>query len=70
MVKKLTVDVKKSLGYQANGRLKPAEKEEHAHLKIKKFICPDCQKEIDAEKTEFGEIKACPACGTVMLQQY
>jgi NAD-dependent SIR2 family protein deacetylase len=61
---------KEKLGYQANGRLKKSEKVEKAHLTIKKFICPNCHNEIEGNKTEFGEGKLCPVCGSVMIHQY
>jgi hypothetical protein len=69
MTKKVEVDVEKSLGYQANGRLKK-ENVETAKLAIKKFVCPDCQHEEEAAKKVFGEAKICQECGSVMLNQY
>jgi len=69
MTKKLEVDVEKSLGYQANGRLKK-ESIETAKLAIKKFICPNCHHEEEAEKKVFGEVKTCAKCSHVMLNQY
>jgi len=58
MTKKMGVDVEKSLGYQANGRLKE-EKIETAKLAIKKFVCPNCGYEEEANKKVFGEVKLC-----------
>lgn len=69
MNKKIEVDVEKSLGYQANGRLKE-EKIETAKLAIKMFICPNCQREEKAAKKVFGEARTCVECGSVMLNQY
>ena len=65
----MVVDTKKSLGYQANGRLKK-ENVETANLAIKKFVCPNCHEEQDAEKKTFGEVRTCKICGNVMLNQY
>jgi len=70
MMKKMSVDIKKSLGYQANGRLSPDDKVEKASLSLKKFLCPECKHEIEINKEEFGEAKRCPLCDTVMVQQY
>ena len=47
----MKVDVEKSLGYQANGRLKK-EDVEMASLSIKKFICPNCHREEEANKKQ------------------
>lgn len=58
------------LGYQANGRLKRTDQVEKANLTIKKFICPNCRKEVEGHKLEFGEQQKCPDCGTAMLQHY
>jgi len=69
MTKKLEVDVEKSLGYQANGRVKK-ENIEMAKLAIKKFICPNCHHEDEAGKKVFGEVRRCAECDTVMLNQY
>jgi Zn finger protein HypA/HybF involved in hydrogenase expression len=69
MTKQLKVDVEKSLGYQANGRLKK-ENIENAKLSIKSFWCPNCQLEEKATKKMFGEDKKCPKCGMVMIQKY
>jgi len=68
MVKKMKVDVGKSLGYQANGRISPADKKELAKLTVKKFVCVNCGYEDDSEKSEFGEEKICPKCGKTMIQ--
>ena len=38
MVEQLKVDVKKSLGFKTNGRVKPASKKEVANLKSKFFM--------------------------------
>jgi len=65
----MKVDVNKSLGYQANGRVKKNEFEK-AGMSIKKFICPNCHREDAAEKKIFGEARKCGDCGTVMLNQY
>lgn len=70
MAKKVSVDVEKSVGYQANGRLRPAEESEKANLSMKKFLCPNCNNEEEANKEEFGEVKKCAVCNTAMLQQY
>ena len=69
MTKKLEVDIEKSLGYQANGRVKE-EKWETASLAIKMFICPNCHREEEAEKKTFGQVRTCKICGNIMLNQY
>jgi hypothetical protein len=69
MTKQIEVDVEKSLGYQANGRLKPAKKSEQANLSIKKFLCPNCRNQEEANKDEFGGSRKCRVCGTQMIQQ-
>jgi len=69
MTKQMKVDVEKSLGYQANGRLKK-EDVEMASLSIKKFICPNCHREEEANKKQFGDGRTCMICGSIMIQQY
>lgn len=69
MTKQMKVDVEKSLGYQANGRVKKEEVEK-ASLTIKSFWCPNCHLEEAVNKKQFGDDMKCPKCGTVMLQQY
>lgn len=69
MTKQMEVDVEKSLGYQANGRLKK-EKVEKANLSVKKFVCPSCHLEESTTKKQFGDEYTCPKCGTVMIQQF
>ena len=69
MPKEMKVDVKKSLGYQANGRTKK-EKVEKAALSVKSFWCPNCHRFEEASKNQFGDDIKCKKCGTVMLQQY
>ncbi len=69
MTEKVEVDMEKSLGYQANGRVKK-ENIEMAKLAIKKFICPNCDREEVAEKKVFGQIRTCKICGNLMLNQY
>jgi len=68
-MKKIEVDVERSLGYQANGRVEE-NKYEKAGMSIKKFICPDCHAEEVAEKKTFGEVRKCKYCKTTMLNQY
>ncbi len=69
MVKRLKVDVKASLGYQANGRLKPADKKDIARITIKEFICPECSNLIRRNKSSFGETVLCPECREPMYQR-
>lgn len=69
MVKKFEVDVEASLGYQANGRLKPAEKKDVGKLTIKKFVCPECSHSLEMSKSSFGETVLCPECKNPMYQQ-
>lgn len=69
-MKKLTADIEKSLGYQANGREKEA-KVETASKRIKMFICPECHRKDDVSgKKVFGEARKCVECGTTMLNQF
>jgi len=67
MTKQMKVDVEKSLGYQANGRVKK-EKVEKASLSIKSFWCPNCYHIEKANKKQFGDDVKCPSCGTIMTQ--
>ena len=69
MPKQMKVDVEKSLGYQTNGRFKK-EDFEKANLSIKKFLCPNCHREEEADKKQFGDSRICPVCGSIMTQQY
>jgi len=69
MTKKLEVDIDSSLGYQANGRIRPADKKDMAKLTIKKFVCPECSNSIELSTRSFGEIILCPKCKTQMYQQ-
>ena len=68
MVEQLKVDVKKSLGFKTNGRVKPASKKEVANLKSKFFMCPECDNIETAEVIQFGEIIRCPKCNAVMKE--
>lgn len=70
MVKKIEVDVKKSLGFQANGRLKPADESEHANKNVRAYECPKCSHKIEVSKTTFGEDMLCPKCGEIMMQSH
>lgn len=70
MVKKMIVNVKKSLGFQANGRLKPADESEYANKNVKAYECPKCSHKIEASKATFGEDMLCPNCGETMIQSY
>jgi len=67
MTTQIKVDVKKSLGYQENGRLKP-EKLENASSNTKQFCCANCGKEFELVKPEFGVKAICPDCAGIMLQ--
>ena len=69
-MKKMAIDVEKSLGYQANGRTEEARKET-ASKRIKMFICPECHRKDDvSDKKVFGEVRKCVECGTIMLNQF
>jgi len=70
MVKKLEVNVKKSLGFQTNGRLKPADESEYANKNVKTYKCPKCSHKIEASKATFGKDMLCPNCDNVMIQSY
>jgi uncharacterized paraquat-inducible protein A len=70
MAKKRSVDVAASLGYQANGRLKPADKEEFANKNVKIFICPQCNISKEISKLTFGENVICDECDEIMLQSH
>lgn len=63
----MKVDVKKSLGYQTTGRLKP-EKFEKADSTTKRFWCANCKKDFELIKPEFGMKAICPECAGEMLQ--
>ena len=69
MTKQMKVDVEKSLGYQANGRLKPVDKIESANFAAKNFICLGCGHEEKATKKEFGDCFKCEKCGQEMIQK-
>ena len=68
MTKKLAVDVKKSLGYKTNGRLKPAKKVEYANISEKQFQCIECGAIHSAEPAAFGEFVECEKCGGRMVE--
>lgn len=70
MTKQVVVSVEESLRFAANGRLKPADKKEIANKKAKKFICPNCENDVEMSSIQFGENIICPKCQTVMLIQY
>jgi len=68
-MKKLAVDVEKSLRYKANGRVKPANKKEYANLSKKKFMCISCGDTlIDVEPLSFGQVYTCVKCGGDVLE--
>lgn len=68
-MKKLAVDVEKSLKYKANGRVKPADKKEYANLSKKKFMCISCKDmPTDVEATTFGQVYTCLKCGCEVLE--
>ena len=66
-MKKMKVEVEKSLGYQANGRAKK-EKFEKSSLSVKSFWCSNCYRIEKANKGQFGDDIICPDCGTIMTQ--
>ena len=47
---------------KADGRTKPAEKEELAGLKGKEMLCPKCGKTSVIEHSQFASTE-CPECG-------
>lgn len=67
-MKQLKVDVKASLGFQANGRVKPAEKKDLASISVKEFVCPECNASIKLSKSSFGETVLCTECKIPMYQ--
>jgi len=68
-MKKLAVDVEKSLKYKANGRVKPADKKEYANLSRKKFMCVNCKDTpTDIEPASFGQVYVCTKCGGDVLE--
>jgi predicted RNA-binding Zn-ribbon protein involved in translation (DUF1610 family) len=68
-MKKLAVDVEKSLKYKANGRVKPADKKEYANLSKKKFMCVNCgDVPTDVEPMSFGQVYICVKCGGDVLE--
>jgi len=68
MIKKLEVDVDASLKFQANARLKPADKSEYANKNIRTYECPKCKHKAEINKLTFGEDVLCPNCNEVMIQ--
>lgn len=48
--------------YKENGREKPADSEEMAHLKGKIFECIECGHTEVRRNVEFGEAPRCPKC--------
>ena len=69
MVKQLEVDVEASLGYQANGRLKPVGGKDYAKLSVKEFVCPKCANTVELSKSSFGETVLCSECKEPMYQR-
>ena len=53
---------------KANGRLKPARKEETASLKGKEMLCPKCSKVFSMSSTIFGAAK-CADCGELLVDK-
>jgi len=69
MTKRMEVDVGESLGFQENGREKPAKKKEYADIITKQFLCPECSRVLEVDKKmSFGEEILCPECGKRMTQ--
>lgn len=69
MTKKLKVDIESSLGWQANGRLRPAKEKEHARKNVKIFYCMRCGVRKEIGKKMFGEEVICEKCGSRMIQE-
>ena len=70
MVRKLKVDIEASLGYQANGRLRPADKSEYANKDVKMYECPRCNHKTELSMIRFGEDVLCPNCNEIMIRVY
>jgi transcription initiation factor IIE alpha subunit len=69
-MKTLEVDAEKSLGYKANGRLKPADKKDYANYDAKTYICPRCHKEYLMETASFGENILCRDCEEPLMEKF
>ena len=56
--------------YKENGRERPADPKETAHLKGKVFECQECGYTEVRKNVEFGETSKCPECykGTLTEQ--
>lgn len=52
-----------------NGRLKPAEKEEFATIKDKRFECEECGDVLIVENVVFGGHIYCARCGGLMKEK-
>ena len=48
--------------FKENGRLKPADSKETAHLKGKTYECWECGHTEVKSNVEFGETPRCPKC--------
>ena len=69
-MKRLEVDVEKSLGYKANGRLKPADKQDYATYDSKTYWCPNCHKEYLISEASFGENVLCQECAEPLMEKF
>jgi len=71
MVKKIEVDVEASLGFQANGMLKPADEKEKASKNIKRYECSNCNHKMEISgPTFFDKEVICPNCKEIMTIVY
>lgn len=55
--------------FKANGREKRSEIKEHAGLKGKTFICPECESTRVILGVEFGEQVQCTQCNKNMVEK-
>jgi predicted Zn-ribbon and HTH transcriptional regulator len=71
MTKQIEVDVKRSLelGYQENGRVKAAPKQDYANISVKTYYCIGCGYTTELTKSSFGEGVLCPDCKAPMIQR-
>jgi DNA-directed RNA polymerase subunit RPC12/RpoP len=67
MITKLEIDRSASMFWnKENGRFRKAIV---ASISKKKFICPNCQSNIELSNVEFGEKIKCTVCGSYLSEK-